>query len=101
MSCKSDSQTIVGWKHWNWTAQNKGAGEKNNIFFSYIQKFFSFDGSLILRHVFVQDNTSLPQRQSEKKQNICSVKKLFSPSSAQSILPAFWLQREVEENQNK
>lgn len=28
VSCKSDTQTTVGWEHWNWTAQNKGVGKK-------------------------------------------------------------------------
>lgn len=64
-------------------------------------KLFSLDGLFIPRYVFVQDTTSLPQRQGEKKQDICSIKSCFSPSSAQSVLSSFWLQGEVEENQNK
>lgn len=59
------------------------------------------DGSLIPSKAFVQDPTSLPARQSGKNQNICSFKKCRSASSAQNILSGFWLQWEVEENQNK
>lgn len=69
-------------KHWNWTAKNKDVGKKSNLFFSYTLKLFSLDGSLIPRHAFVQDTISLPQRQSEKKKDICSIMKCFSPSSA-------------------
>ena len=64
-------------------------------------KLSPLDGSLTPSQAFVQDTTWLPARRSGRKRNICSFKKCCSPCSAQNALSGFWLQRKVEENQNK
>lgn len=89
---QTQTQRGVNGKHWYWPALKKGRA-KENIFSSLVVNWNEIFSTRWLTHPKPLYRIPLSYQKTKwKNQNICSFKKCHSPSSAQNVLSAFWLQ---------